>query len=120
MASKIVGLGMYAPPKKMTNQDLEKLVATSDSWILERTGIRSRRIAEPGLPNSELAMPAARLALADAGVRPDEIDMIVVGTCTPDMPLPSTACFLQQKLGASNAFAMDLNAACSGFLYALT
>jgi 3-oxoacyl-[acyl-carrier-protein] synthase-3 len=120
VASKIVGLGMYAPPKKMTNQDLEKLVATSDSWILERTGIRSRRIAEPGVPNSDLALPAATRALADAGVRPEEIDIIVVGTCTPDMPLPSTACFLQHKLGASNAFAMDLNAACSGFLYSLS
>jgi len=120
VASKIVGLGMYAPQKKMTNQDLEKLVATSDSWILERTGIRSRRIAELGVPNSELALAAARAALADAGVRADEIEVIVVGTCTPDMPLPSTACFLQQKLGAPNAFAMDLNAACSGFLYSLT
>jgi 3-oxoacyl-[acyl-carrier-protein] synthase-3 len=120
VASKIVGLGMYAPPRKMTNQDLEKLVATSDSWILERTGIRSRRIADPGVPNSDLALSAATRALADAGVRSDEIDMIIVGTCTPDMPLPSTACFLQQKLGAANAFAMDLNAACSGFLYSLS
>jgi 3-oxoacyl-[acyl-carrier-protein] synthase-3 len=120
VASKIVGLGMYAPPKKMTNQDLEKLVATSDSWILERTGIRARRIAEPGVPNSDLALSAATRALADAGVRSDEIDIIIVGTCTPDMPLPSTACFLQQKLGAANAFAMDLNAACSGFLYSLS
>jgi len=120
VASKIIGLGMFAPPKKMTNQDLEKLVATSDSWILERTGIRSRRIAELGLPNSDLALAAAKAALADAGVRPEEIEIILVGTCTPDMPLPSTACFLQQKLGAHNAFAMDLNAACSGFLYSLT
>jgi 3-oxoacyl-[acyl-carrier-protein] synthase-3 len=120
VASKIVGLGMYAPPKKMTNQDLEKIVATSDSWILERTGIRSRRIADLGLPNSDLALAAATTALADAGVRPEELDMILVGTCTPDMPLPSTACFLQQKLGATSAFAMDVNAACSGFLYALT
>jgi len=120
VASKIVGLGMYAPPKKMTNQDMEKLVETSDSWILERTGIKSRRIAELGAANSDLALAASQKALADAGVRADEIDLIVVGTCTPDMPLPSTACFLQTKLGARNAFAMDLNAACSGFIYSLS
>ncbi|HEX9192098.1 MAG TPA: 3-oxoacyl-ACP synthase, partial [Candidatus Deferrimicrobiaceae bacterium] len=120
MASKIVGLGMYAPPKKMTNQDFEKLVETTDSWITERTGIKSRRIAELGIANSDLALSASQKAMADAGVRADEIDLIVVGTCTPDMPLPSTACFLQMKLGARNAFALDLNAACSGFLYALS
>ena len=120
MASKIVGLGMYAPPKKMTNQDFEKLVETNDSWITERTGIKSRRIAELGTANSDLALSASQKALADAGVRADEIDLIVVGTCTPDMPLPSTACFLQMKLGARNAFALDLNAACSGFLYSLS
>jgi 3-oxoacyl-[acyl-carrier-protein] synthase-3 len=120
MASKIVGLGMYAPPKKMTNQDFEKLVETNDSWITERTGIKSRRIAELGAANSDLALAASQKALADAGVRADEIDLIVVGTCTPDMPLPSTACFLQMKLGARNAFAVDLNAACSGFLYSLS
>lgn len=120
MASKIVGLGMYAPPKKMTNQDMEKLVETSDSWIMERTGIKSRRIAELGAANSDMSLVASQKALADAGVRPDEIDLIVFGTCTPDMPIPSTACFLQKKLGARNAFAMDLNAACSGFLYSLS
>ncbi|HAM32017.1 MAG TPA: 3-oxoacyl-ACP synthase [Deltaproteobacteria bacterium] len=120
MATKIVGLGMYAPPKKLTNHDLEKLVETNDTWITERTGIKSRRIAELGTANSDLGLLAAQKALADAGVRADEIDLIVVGTCTPDMPLPSTACFLQMKLGARNAFAMDVNAACSGFLYALS
>ena len=120
MASKIVGLGMYAPPKKMTNQDMEKLVETSDSWIMERTGIKSRRIAELGAANSDMSLVASQKALADAGVRADEIDLIVYGTCTPDMPIPSTACFLQKKLGARNAFAMDLNAACSGFLYSLS
>jgi 3-oxoacyl-[acyl-carrier-protein] synthase-3 len=120
VASKIVGLGMYAPPKKMTNQDMEKLVETSDSWIMERTGIKSRRIAELGAANSDMSLVASQKALADAGVRPDEIDLIVYGTCTPDMPIPSTACFLQKKLGARNAFAMDLNAACSGFLYSLS
>jgi 3-oxoacyl-[acyl-carrier-protein] synthase-3 len=120
VGSKIIGLGMHAPPKKLTNQDLEKLVQTSDSWILERTGIKSRRIAELGGANSDLALEAAQKALADAGTRADEIDLIVVGTCTPDMPLPSTACFLQMKLGARNACAMDLNAACSGFIYSLS
>jgi len=120
LASKIIGLGMYAPPKKMTNADLEKLVETNDSWITERTGIKSRRIAELGTANSDLGQFAAQKALADAGVRPEEIDLIVVGTCTPDMPIPSTACFVQQKLGARNAFAMDLNAACSGFIYSLS
>ncbi len=120
MASKIVGLGMHAPPKKLTNHDLEKMVETSDSWILERTGIRSRRIADPGGANSDLALIASKRALADAGVRPEDIDLIVVGTCTADMPLPSTACFLQMKLGARNACAMDVNAACSGFLYSLS
>ncbi len=111
---------MYAPPKKLTNHDLEKMVETNDTWITERTGIKSRRIAELGAANSDLGLQAAQKALADAGIRADEIDLIVVGTCTPDMPLPSTACFLQMKLGARNAFAMDVNAACSGFLYALS
>jgi 3-oxoacyl-[acyl-carrier-protein] synthase III len=120
LASKIVGLGMYAPPKKLTNHDLEKMVQTNDAWITERTGIKSRRIAELGAANSDLGLLAAQKALADAGTRADEIDLIVVGTCTPDMPLPSTACFLQMKLGARNAFAMDVNAACSGFLYSLS
>jgi len=111
---------MYAPPKKLTNHDLEKMVQTNDAWITERTGIKSRRIAELGAANSDLGLLAAQKALADAGTRADEIDLIVVGTCTPDMPLPSTACFLQMKLGARNAFAMDVNAACSGFLYSLS
>jgi len=111
---------MYAPPKKLTNHDLEKMVQTNDAWITERTGIKSRRIAELGAANSDLGLLASQKALADAGTRADEIDLIVVGTCTPDMPLPSTACFLQMKLGARNAFAMDVNAACSGFLYSLS
>lgn len=111
---------MYAPPKELTNVDLEKMVDTSDSWIMERTGIRTRRIAEPGSACSDLCLEAARRALADAGVSPSEIDIIVVGTCTPDMPMPSTACFLQQKIGAGRAFALDVSAACSGFLYALS
>ena len=120
MASKIVGLGMYAPPKKLSNHDLEKMVETSDSWIVERTGIRFRRISDPGTNNSDLALAASRKALADAGVRPEDLDLILIGTCSPDMVIPSTACFLQMKLGASNAFAMDVIAACSGFLYGLS
>ncbi len=120
MGSKIIGLGMFAPPKILTNEQLERIVDTNDAWITERTGIKERHIAEGGTPNSDVAVEAARRALADAGVDPGDIDIIVVGTCTPDMPLPSTACFLQMKLGATRAFAVDMNAACSGFLYSLS
>jgi 3-oxoacyl-[acyl-carrier-protein] synthase-3 len=120
VGSKIIGLGMYVPPKTLTNEDLEKMVETSDSWIVERTGIKLRRIAERGSATSDLCLEASRRALADAGVSPSEIDIIIVATCTPDMPLPSTACFLQKKIGAGRAFALDLNAACAGFLYALS
>jgi 3-oxoacyl-[acyl-carrier-protein] synthase-3 len=120
VGSRMIGLGMHAPPKMLTNKELEKMVDTSDSWIVERTGIKVRRIAEPRTACSDLCLEASRRALADAGVSPAELDIIVVGTCTPDMPLPSTACFLQMKLGASRAFALDLNAACSGFLYSLS
>ena len=120
MGSKIIGMGMHAPPKKLTNKDLEKIVDTSDSWITERTGIKVRRIAEAGSATSDLCLEAARHALEDAGVGAEELDFILVGTCTPDMPLPSVACFTQMKLGARKAYAVDLNAACSGFIYALT
>ncbi|MCL5966487.1 MAG: ketoacyl-ACP synthase III [Deltaproteobacteria bacterium] len=120
MGSKVIGVGMFAPPKVLANAELEKLVATSDSWITERTGIRERRIALPMTATSDISLEAAKQALADAGIEAQGIDFIVVGTCTPDMPLPSTACFLQKKLGASRAFALDVNAACSGFLYALS
>jgi len=120
VGSRMIGLGMYAPPKTLTNDELEKMVDTSDSWIMERTGIKLRRIAEPRTACSDLCLEASKRALADAGISPSEIDIIVVGTCTPDMPLPSTACFLQMKLGAGRAYALDLNAACSGFLYSLS
>lgn len=120
MGAKIVGVGMYAPPKMLTNEDLEKIVETSDEWITERTGIKIRRIAERATPTSDLCVEAARRALEDAGIGAEELDFILVGTCTPDMPLPSTACFLQMKLGARKAYAVDLNAACSGFVYSLT
>jgi 3-oxoacyl-[acyl-carrier-protein] synthase-3 len=104
----------------MSNHDLEKMVDTSDSWIVERTGIKSRRVSDPGSANSDLALAASKKALADAGVRPEELDLILIATCSPDMVLPSTACFLQAKLGAPNAWAMDVVAACSGFVYALS
>lgn len=120
MGAKIVGLGRFAPPKTLSNKDLETIVETSDDWITERTGIKVRHIAENGSATSDLCLEAARKALADAGVEPEDLDFLLVGTCTPDMPLPSTACFLQMKLGARNAFAVDLNAACSGFVYSLT
>jgi 3-oxoacyl-[acyl-carrier-protein] synthase-3 len=120
LASKIVGLGMYAPQKELTNFDLEKMVDTNDTWITERTGIRSRRIAEPGTANSDLCVEAAHRALDDAGVDAADLDLVIVGTITPDMPFPSSACFLQAKIGATRAYAMDLSAACSGFVYSLS
>ena len=104
----------------MTNADLEKLVATSDEWIRERTGIRERRIAAEGQACSDLGLIAAERALKAAGISADELDMILLATCTGDMPLPSTACLLQHRLGANGCPAFDVNAACSGFIYALT
>jgi 3-oxoacyl-[acyl-carrier-protein] synthase-3 len=104
----------------LTNFDLEKMVDTNDTWITERTGIRSRRIAEPGTANSDLCVEAARRALGDAGVDAADLDLVIVGTITPDMPFPSSACFLQAKIGATRAYAMDLSAACSGFVYSLS
>lgn len=115
----IIGTGSYLPDKIVTNQDLEKIVKTSDEWIADRTGIRERRIAEPGIATSDLAAAAAEKALHDAGVTADEIDLIIVATCTPDMSLPSTACLVQDKIKASKAAAFDLSAACSGFAYGL-
>jgi 3-oxoacyl-[acyl-carrier-protein] synthase-3 len=115
---RISGLGTYVPPKVLTNADLEKLVSTTDEWILQRTGIRERHIADPGVATSDLAKIASELALAEAGIAPN--DLGVVGTTTPDTIFPSTACMLQAKLGARNAWGFDLGAACSGFTYALT
>lgn len=115
----IVGVGSYLPPTILTNGDLERLVETSDTWIASRTGIRERRIASSEQATSDLACHAARPALAAAGVFPEEIDLIVVATVTPDMPFPSTACLVQAKLGATKAAAFDIEAACSGFVYAL-
>ena len=108
------------PPKVLTNADLEKMVDTSDEWILQRTGIRERHIVEPGVATSDLAAEAAKKAIERAGLTPADIDFIVVGTTTPDMLFPSTACLVQHKIGATRAWGYDLFAACSGFTYALT
>jgi 3-oxoacyl-[acyl-carrier-protein] synthase-3 len=118
--TQIIGTGSYAPEKVLTNADLEKIVDTTDAWITERTGIRQRRVAAPGETTSDMAVQAAHRALEMAGVRPEELGLIVVGTVTPDMPMPSCAAVVQAKLGAKNAFAFDVSAACSGGLYALT
>ena len=116
----ISGLATYLPPRTLTNADLEKMVDTDDEWILQRTGIRKRHIVEPGVATSDLAAEAARRAIEQAGLVPADIDVIVVGTTTPDTMFPSTACLLQHKIGASRAWGFDLSAACSGFTYALT
>ncbi|MFH0732229.1 MAG: beta-ketoacyl-ACP synthase III [Candidatus Omnitrophota bacterium] len=115
----ITGLGMYVPKKVLTNEDLEKMVETSDEWITTRTGIKKRRIVAPGTPTSSLAVHAARKALAQAKIKPEDLEVIIVATVTPDMHFPSTACFVQSKLGAKNAFAFDISAACTGFIYGL-
>ncbi|MBB5040339.1 beta-ketoacyl-ACP synthase III [Prosthecobacter dejongeii] len=118
-ASSIIGTGSYMPEKILTNDDLSKFVDTSDEWITSRTGIRARRIAADDQATSDLASEAARRAMAAANVQPEDINLIVVATVTPDMFFPSTACFVQKKIGASNAVCFDISAACSGFLYAL-
>jgi 3-oxoacyl-[acyl-carrier-protein] synthase-3 len=117
---KIAGLSTYVPPRLLTNDDLERLVETSNEWILQRTGIKERHIVDPGVATSDLAKEAAVGAMRQAGVTPDEIGFIVVGTTTPDTIFPSTACMLQDKIGAHHAWGFDLGAACSGFTYALT
>ncbi|ACL69782.1 beta-ketoacyl-ACP synthase III [Halothermothrix orenii] len=116
----VTGVGMYVPPKILTNKDLEKMVDTSDEWITTRTGIKERRIAADDVPTSELALKAARKALADADLKAEELDLIMVATVTPDMSFPSTACILQEKLGADKAAAFDMEAGCSGFVYAMS
>ena len=108
------------PPRVLTNADLEKLVETSDEWILQRTGIRERHIVDPGVGTSDLAKEAALEAIRRAGLTPDDIDLIIVGTVTPDMLFPSTACLLQHKIGATHAWGFDVSAACSAFAYSLT
>ena len=118
--ARISSLATYVPPRLLTNADLERMVDTSDEWILQRTGIRERHIVDAGVATSDLAVEAAREAIARARLTPDDIDFIVVGTTTPDMLFPSTACLVQERLGANHAWGYDLFAACSGFTYALT
>jgi 3-oxoacyl-[acyl-carrier-protein] synthase III len=117
--AQISALGCYTPPRLLTNADLEKMVETSDSWIRERTGIIERHIVDKGVATSDLAFEAAKKALALRGISAKEIETIIVATVTPDTFFPSTACLLQNKLGAAGAWGFDLSAACSGFLYAL-
>jgi len=119
LASLLSGTGRYLPDKVVTNADLEKVVETSSQWIFERTGILERHIADENQSASDLAVPAARAALEKAGARAEDVELIVVGTSTPDMLFPSTACFVQSKIGAVKAVAFDQLAACSGFIFAL-
>ena len=116
----IRSVGRFLPERRLTNQDLEKMVDTTDEWILSRTGIRERRILEPGLGNSYMAIRAARDCLERAGVEAAEVDAIIVGTVTPDMFFPSTACLVQKGIGASKAWGFDLSAGCSAFVFSLT
>ena len=118
--SKIIGTGSYLPEKIVTNADLEKILDTSDQWIQERTGIRERRISHEDENSSDMGEAAAQMAMDAAGVNPEEIGLIVVGTTTPDLVFPSTACLIQSRLGLPDCGAMDVNAACSGFMYALS
>ena len=110
---------MYVPETKVTNRDLENVVDTSDEWIRERTGVVERRIVEDGQANSDLSVKAIQDAFRNSDFRPEEIDLIIVATVTPDMMFPSTACVIQEKIGAKNAWGFDLSGACSGFIYAL-
>jgi 3-oxoacyl-[acyl-carrier-protein] synthase-3 len=120
IAAKITGVAGYVPPRVMTNFDMEKITDTTDEWIRTRTGINERHYADPGVASSHLGTEAARKLLAAKGVSPEEIEMIVLATVTPDMFFPSTACLIQDRLGASKAWGFDVSAACSGFVYALT
>jgi len=116
---KITALGTYVPPRLLTNEDLEKMVETSNDWIVERTGIRERHVVDKGVATSDLAAEAGRRALAERGLSASDLDAIIVATVTPDMFFPSTACLVQHKLGAKGAWGFDLSAACSAFVYAL-
>ena len=118
--ARISSLAIFVPPRLLTNADLEKMVDTSDEWIQQRTGIKQRHIVDPGVATSDLASEAAKKAIERAGLTPADIDFIVVGTTTPDMAFPSTACLVQHNIGATRAWGYDLSAACSGFTYALT
>jgi 3-oxoacyl-[acyl-carrier-protein] synthase-3 len=120
LRAKIIATGSYAPERKLSNLDLEKIVDTSDEWIMERTGIKERRIASEKQTTSDLAYEASKAALKQAGLKAKDIDLIIVATVTGDMPIPSTACLLQNLLNAKKAAAFDINAACSGFIYGLS
>jgi 3-oxoacyl-[acyl-carrier-protein] synthase-3 len=117
--AKISALGTYVPPRVLSNADLEKMVETSNEWILERTGIRERHLVDKGVATSDLATEAAKKALAERGLQPTDIEAIIVATVTPDMFFPATSCLVQHKLGAKGAWGFDLSAACSAFLFAL-
>jgi 3-oxoacyl-[acyl-carrier-protein] synthase-3 len=117
--AKITALGTYVPPQVLTNQDLEKMVDTNDQWILERTGIRERHVLAKGLGVSNICVEAAKKCLAARGIEPTEVEAIIVGTVTPDMMFPSTACLVQDKIGAKGAWGFDVSAGCSGFVFAL-
>lgn len=118
--ARIIGLGAYLPERVLTNSDLEKMVETSDEWITSRTGMKERRLAAEDEYTSDLGFEAAQRAIKDSGLKADEIDLILVATITPDHIFPSTACLIQNRLGAINAAAMDMQAACSGYIYALS
>jgi 3-oxoacyl-[acyl-carrier-protein] synthase III len=117
--AKISALGTYVPPRILSNADLEKMVETNDQWIVERTGIRERHVVEGGMATSAMAAEAACRCLAERGIQPTEVEAIIVATVTPDTMFPSTACLVQEKIGAKGAWGFDLSAACSGFVYAL-
>jgi 3-oxoacyl-[acyl-carrier-protein] synthase-3 len=117
--AKISSVGSYVPPRLLTNADLEKMVATNDQWITERTGIRERHLVDKGIATSDLAVEAAKVCLSRRGIDASEIEAILIATVTPDMAFPATACLVQDKLGAPHAWGFDLSAACSGFPYAL-
>ncbi|WP_070119772.1 beta-ketoacyl-ACP synthase III [Bacillus marinisedimentorum] len=119
MNAGILGLGRYLPPRIVTNEDLEKIVDTSDEWVRTRTGIKERRIADENTDTSDMAEAAARDAIKSAGIAAEEIDMVLVATVTPDHPFPSVACLVQDRIGAVNAVAMDVSAACAGFMYGM-
>jgi 3-oxoacyl-[acyl-carrier-protein] synthase-3 len=119
IGAKITALGTYVPPRLLTNDDLEKMVDTTNDWILDRTGIRQRHIVDKGVATSDLACEAARSALQQRGIPASQVEAIFIGTVTPDMLFPSTACLVQDKLGAKGAWGFDVSAACSGFLYTL-
>lgn len=115
----IAGIGAYVPERVLTNFELEKMVDTSDEWIRTRTGVLERRIVEDGVLNADISANAAEEAIADAGIKPEDVDVIILATITQDVKFPATACYVQDKIGAVNAYAMDISAACSGFLFAL-